>query len=120
MRRMLLKWRDAGRAKTYLSPATSSRRWGMTTDHIGPGSGVARDYFYYPGERLLVLAMVSASAPIPAFAVAARRRLSLGEIKWDGANRCLFRGRSGTGHVFRCDARTAPIRAAMHVQGKNA
>jgi len=21
----------------------------MTTDHIGPGSGVGRDYFYFPG-----------------------------------------------------------------------
>src|SRR5260370_39614239 len=33
--------------KTYLSPATFAA---MTTDQIGPGSGVARDYFYYPGD----------------------------------------------------------------------
>ncbi len=33
--------------KTYLSPATFAA---MTTDHIGPGSGVARNYFYYPGD----------------------------------------------------------------------
>jgi CubicO group peptidase (beta-lactamase class C family) len=33
--------------KTYLRPATFAA---MTTDHIGPGSGVARNYFYYPGD----------------------------------------------------------------------
>src|SRR3984957_17345872 len=33
--------------KTYLSPAAFAA---MTTDHIGPGSGVARDYFYFPGD----------------------------------------------------------------------
>src|SRR5439155_15627138 len=33
--------------KTYLSPAIFAA---MTTDHIGPGSGVARNYFYFPGD----------------------------------------------------------------------
>ena len=33
--------------KTYLSAATFAA---MTSDHIGPGSGVARNYFYYPGD----------------------------------------------------------------------
>jgi CubicO group peptidase (beta-lactamase class C family) len=33
--------------RTYLSPATFTA---MTTDHIGPGTGVARDYFYFPGD----------------------------------------------------------------------
>src|SRR6478736_2431142 len=33
--------------KRYLSPASFKN---MTTDHIGPGSGVARDYYYFPGD----------------------------------------------------------------------
>src|SRR5882757_9375943 len=32
--------------KTYLKPETFKE---MTTDHVGPGSGVERDYFYFPG-----------------------------------------------------------------------
>ena len=31
--------------RTYIGPETFAA---MTTDHIGPGSGVARNYFYYP------------------------------------------------------------------------
>jgi CubicO group peptidase (beta-lactamase class C family) len=33
--------------KTYLEPLTFKA---MTTDHIGPASGVQRNYFYYPGD----------------------------------------------------------------------
>jgi len=33
--------------RRYLSPAAFNL---MTTDHIGPGSGVERDYFYFPGD----------------------------------------------------------------------
>ena len=33
--------------KRYLSPAAFRS---MTSDHIGPGSGVARDYYYFPGD----------------------------------------------------------------------
>ena len=33
--------------KSYLSPKAFKD---MTSDHIGPGSGVGRDYFYYPGD----------------------------------------------------------------------
>src|SRR5947208_11824893 len=33
--------------KRYLSPAAFKA---MTSDHIGPGSGVARDYYYFPGD----------------------------------------------------------------------
>src|SRR5258708_1070953 len=33
--------------KTFLSPAAVAA---TTTDHIGPGSGVERNYFYYPGD----------------------------------------------------------------------
>src|SRR6266446_10548762 len=33
--------------KTYLSPKAFEL---MTTDHVGPSSGVGRDYFYFPGD----------------------------------------------------------------------
>ena len=66
--------------KTYLSPTTFAA---MTTDHIGPGSGVARNYFYYPGDGFgfgygfgIRTDPGNAVPPPPG---------SLGEIKWDGA-----------------------------------
>ncbi|SIO61722.1 CubicO group peptidase, beta-lactamase class C family [Bradyrhizobium erythrophlei] len=66
--------------KTYLSPATFAA---MTTDHIGPGSGVARNYFYYPGDGFgfgygfgVRTEPGNAVPPPPG---------SRGEIKWDGA-----------------------------------
>jgi CubicO group peptidase (beta-lactamase class C family) len=66
--------------KTYLSPATFAA---MTTDHIGPGSGVARNYFYFPGDGFgygygfgIRTDPGNAVPPPPG---------SLGEIKWDGA-----------------------------------
>jgi len=66
--------------KTYLSPAAFAA---MTTDHIGPGSGVARDYFYFPGDGFgfgygfgVRTDPGNAVPPPPG---------SLGEIKWDGA-----------------------------------
>jgi len=66
--------------KTYLSPATFAA---MTTDHIGPGSGVARNYFYYPGDGFgfgygfgIRTDPGNAVPPPPG---------SLGEVKWDGA-----------------------------------
>jgi CubicO group peptidase (beta-lactamase class C family) len=65
--------------KTYLSPAAFAA---MTTDHIGPGSGVARNYFYYPGDGFgfgygfgIRTDPGNAVPPPPG---------SLGEIKWDG------------------------------------
>lgn len=66
--------------KTYLSPAAFAA---MTTDHIGTGSGVARNYFYYPGDGFgfgygfgIRTDPGNAVPPPPG---------SLGEIKWDGA-----------------------------------
>jgi CubicO group peptidase (beta-lactamase class C family) len=66
--------------KTYLSPAAFAA---MTTDHIGPGSGVARNFFYYPGDGFgfgygfgIRTDPGNAVPPPPG---------SLGEIKWDGA-----------------------------------
>jgi CubicO group peptidase (beta-lactamase class C family) len=66
--------------KTYLSPATFAA---MTTDHIGPGSGVARNYFYFPGDGFgfgygfgIRTDPGNAVPPPPG---------SPGEVKWDGA-----------------------------------
>ena len=66
--------------KTYLSPAAYAA---MTTDHIGPGSGVARNYYYYPGDGFgfgygfgVRTDPGNAVPPPPG---------SVGEIKWDGA-----------------------------------
>jgi CubicO group peptidase (beta-lactamase class C family) len=71
--------------KTYLSPRAFDL---MASDHIGPGSGVARDYFYFPGDGFgfgLGLAVRTdpgnAKPPPPG---------SLGELKWDGASGCYF------------------------------
>jgi CubicO group peptidase (beta-lactamase class C family) len=71
--------------KTYLTPATFKE---MATDHVGPGSGVGRDYFYFPGDGFgfgLGLAVRTdpgnAKPPPPG---------DLGELKWDGASGCYF------------------------------
>ncbi|KJC34961.1 beta-lactamase [Bradyrhizobium sp. LTSP849] len=71
--------------KTYLKPETFKL---MTKDHIGPGSGVDRDYFYFPGDGFgfgLGLAVRTdpgnAKPPPPG---------DLGELKWDGASGCYF------------------------------
>ena len=71
--------------KTYLSPKTFDV---MAADHIGKDSGVARDYFYFPGDGFgfgLGLAVRTdpgnAKPPPPG---------SLGELKWDGASGCYF------------------------------
>jgi CubicO group peptidase (beta-lactamase class C family) len=60
----------------------------MTTDHVGPGSGVDRDYFYFPGDGFgfglgfgVRTDAGNAKPPPPG---------SLGEIKWDGASGCYF------------------------------
>jgi CubicO group peptidase (beta-lactamase class C family) len=66
--------------KTYLGPATFAA---MTTDHIGPGSGVARDYFYYPGDGF-GFGYGFGIRSDPGIAVPPPPG-SLGEIKWDGA-----------------------------------
>jgi CubicO group peptidase (beta-lactamase class C family) len=71
--------------KTYLSPAAYAA---MTTDHIGPGSGVERNYFYYPGDGFgfgygfgVRTDPGNAVPPPPG---------SLGELKWDGATGVYF------------------------------
>jgi CubicO group peptidase (beta-lactamase class C family) len=71
--------------KTYLSPASFKE---MTTDKIGPGSGVARDFYYFPGDGFgfglgfgVRTDPGNAKPPPPG---------DLGELKWDGASGCYF------------------------------
>jgi CubicO group peptidase (beta-lactamase class C family) len=71
--------------KQYLSPKSFEL---MTTDHIGPSSGVDRDYFYFPGDGFgfglgfgVRTDPGNAKPPPPG---------SLGELKWDGASGCYF------------------------------
>ncbi|MCA6124188.1 beta-lactamase family protein [Bradyrhizobium sp. WSM 1704] len=71
--------------KTYLTPETFKL---LTTDYVGPDSGVERDYFYFPGDGFgfgLGIAVRTdpgnAKPPPPG---------NLGELKWDGASGCYF------------------------------
>jgi CubicO group peptidase (beta-lactamase class C family) len=71
--------------RRYLSPETFAA---MTTDHIGPGSGVERDFYYFPGDGFgfgygfgIRTDPGKAVPPPPG---------SLGEIKWDGASGTYF------------------------------
>jgi CubicO group peptidase (beta-lactamase class C family) len=81
---MLLDGGSLG-GKTYLSPKSFAQ---MTADHIGPGSGVARDFYYFPGDGFgfglgfgVRTDPGNAKPPPPG---------SLGELKWDGASGCYF------------------------------
>jgi CubicO group peptidase (beta-lactamase class C family) len=71
--------------KQYLSPKSFEL---MASDHIGPGSGVARDYLYFPGDGfgfglgLGVRTDPGIAKPSPPG--------SLSELKWDGASGCYF------------------------------
>ena len=71
--------------KRYLSPAAFKS---MTTDQIGPGSGVERDYFYFPGDGfgygygLAVRTDPGNAKPPPPG--------SLGELKWDSGSGTYF------------------------------
>jgi CubicO group peptidase (beta-lactamase class C family) len=71
--------------KQYLSPQSFDL---MTTDHVGPNSGIGRDYFYFPGDGFgfglgfgVRTDPGNAKPPPPG---------SLGELKWDGASGCYF------------------------------
>jgi len=71
--------------KRYLSPAAFKA---MTSDHIGPGSGVARDYYYFPGDGFgygygfAVRTDPGNAKPPPAG--------SIGELKWDSGSGTYF------------------------------
>lgn len=71
--------------RQYLSPKTFEL---MASDHVGPGSGVAHDFFYFPGDGFgyglgfgVRTGPGEAKPPPPG---------SLGELKWDGASGCYF------------------------------
>ena len=71
--------------KQYLSPKAFAL---MASDHIGPGSGVGHDFFYFPGDGFgyglgfgVRTSPGIANPPPPG---------SLGELKWDGASGCYF------------------------------
>jgi hypothetical protein len=70
----------------------------MTTDHVGPSSGVTRDYFYFPGDGFgfgygfaVRTEPGNAKPPPPG---------SIGELKWD----------SGSGTYFGVDPGRCPDR----------
>ena len=71
--------------RRYLGPAAFKQ---MTTDHIGPDSGVERDYFYFPGDGfgygygLAVRTDPGNAKPPPAG--------SIGELKWDSGSGTYF------------------------------
>ncbi|MBU6457292.1 MAG: beta-lactamase family protein [Bradyrhizobium sp.] len=82
--RMVLAGGKLG-GRQYLSPKSFKL---MTTDQIGPNSGVDRDYFYFPGDGFgfglgfgVRTDPGNAKPPPPG---------SLGELKWDGASGCYF------------------------------
>ena len=71
--------------KRYLSAKTFKL---MTSDQVGPDSGVERDYFYFPGDGFgfglgfgVRTEPGNANPPPPG---------DLGELKWDGASGCYF------------------------------
>jgi len=71
--------------RRYLSTASFTV---MTSDHVGPNSGVGRDYFYFPGDGFgfglgfgVRTGPGNAKPPPPG---------STGELKWDGASGCYF------------------------------
>jgi CubicO group peptidase (beta-lactamase class C family) len=71
--------------KRYLSPAAFKS---MTSDHIGPGSGVGRDYYYFPGDGFgygygfaVRTDPGNAKPPPPG---------SIGELKWDSGSGTYF------------------------------
>ena len=71
--------------KQYLSPKAFAL---MTSDQVGQGSGVGRDFFYFPGDGFgyglgfgVRTDPGNAKPPPPG---------DLGELKWDGASGCYF------------------------------
>lgn len=68
--------------RRYLKPETIAL---MTSDHVGPGSGVKRDYYYFPGDGsgfgygFAVRTKELASEPGP-----------VGEYRWDGVGGTFF------------------------------
>jgi CubicO group peptidase (beta-lactamase class C family) len=81
---MILNGGEFG-GKRYLSAQAFKD---MTTDHIGPGSGVGRDYYYFPGDGFgygygfaVRVEPGNAKPPPPG---------SIGELKWDSGSGTYF------------------------------
>ncbi|MBR0751331.1 beta-lactamase family protein [Bradyrhizobium jicamae] len=71
--------------RRYLSPAAFKD---MTADHIGPGSGVGRDYWYFPGDGFgygygIAMRTDPGNAKPPAAGL-------IGELKWDSGSGTYF------------------------------
>lgn len=71
--------------KRYLTPEAFKS---MTSDHVGPGSGVAKDYYYFPGDGFgygygfaVCTDPGNAKPPPPG---------SIGELKWDSGSGTYF------------------------------
>ena len=56
----------------------------MTTDHIGPETGIARDPFYFPGDDQRLWPRLCGAHR------ADRRCCPLGEYRWDGVGGTFF------------------------------
>jgi CubicO group peptidase (beta-lactamase class C family) len=68
--------------RRYLKPDTIAL---MTSDHIGPETGIARDFFYFPGASSgfgLGFAVRTSTPPTTAW--------PLGEYRWDGVGGTFF------------------------------
>jgi CubicO group peptidase (beta-lactamase class C family) len=68
--------------RRYLKPETVAL---MTSDHIGPETKIARDYFYFPGANSgfgLGFAVRTSQPP--------NRSWPLGEYRWDGVDGTFF------------------------------
>jgi CubicO group peptidase (beta-lactamase class C family) len=81
---MILNKREFG-GERYLSAQAFKS---MTTDHVGPSSGVTRDYFYFPGDGFgfgygfaVRTEPGNAKPPPPG---------SIGELKWDSGSGTYF------------------------------
>ncbi len=68
--------------KRYLKPGTVAL---MTSDHLGPQTKIARDYFYFPGgESGFGLGFAVRTAQLP------NALLPAGEYRWDGVGGTFF------------------------------
>ena len=65
--------------KQYLSSAAFED---MTTDHIGPGSGVGHDYFYFPGDGF----GFGYGRAVRTGPGETNQPGSIGELKWDSGS----------------------------------
>lgn len=99
--------------RRYLSPAAFKD---MTTDHIGPGSGVDRDYFYFPGDGFgfgygfaVRTDPGAAKPPAPG---------SIGELKWDSGSGTYFGVDPGLDMVYVMMEQTQNERARVRVAFK--